>query len=135
MGYGRAYDGIGLGLALVKKLLDLNKAAIKVTIKKNTGTTFSIIFDKGETTPDEIKNKDIKEVNNTNRAVMQKKSILLVEDDLMNQVTIKRFLRDNYEITVTDSSDEAKEILKQGLATFTIRFFFPVLRDSGRLLF
>lgn len=44
MGYGRAYDGIGLGLALVKKFLDMNNAKIKVKSVKGEGTTFTINF-------------------------------------------------------------------------------------------
>ena len=48
MGYGRAYEGIGLGLAMVKKVLDLNNADINVESKKGEGTTFSINFGRGE---------------------------------------------------------------------------------------
>jgi|GEM_PF-871748 len=43
-GYTRAYEGIGLGLALVKKYLDLHEACITVTSTKGKGTTFSITF-------------------------------------------------------------------------------------------
>ena len=44
MGYGRAYDGIGLGLSLVEKVLSLNNARVMVESKKEEGTTFSINF-------------------------------------------------------------------------------------------
>jgi signal transduction histidine kinase len=44
MGYGRAYDGIGLGLSLVEKVLFLNNAKVMVESKKEEGTTFSINF-------------------------------------------------------------------------------------------
>ncbi len=43
-GYTRAYEGIGLGLALVKKYLDLHDASISVSSTKGQGTTFSITF-------------------------------------------------------------------------------------------
>jgi|GEM_PF-3060489 len=46
MGYGRAYDGVGLGLALVKKFVDLNKAKISLETKKGFGTTFTINYGK-----------------------------------------------------------------------------------------
>ena len=39
--------------------------------------------------------------------------VLLVEDDEINQLTIKRFLSGKYTIIMTDSSDEAIEILKK----------------------
>ncbi len=43
-GYTRSYEGIGLGLSLVKSYADLNNAEIKVNSKKNKGSVFSVIF-------------------------------------------------------------------------------------------
>lgn len=43
-GYTRSYEGIGLGLSLVKNYADLNNAEVTVTSKKNIGSTFSVIF-------------------------------------------------------------------------------------------
>ena len=43
-GYTRTYEGIGLGLSLVKSYAELNNAEIKVASKKDIGTTFSVIF-------------------------------------------------------------------------------------------
>jgi signal transduction histidine kinase len=40
----RNYEGTGLGLALVKKYVEINKAKILVKSKKNKGTTFTLIF-------------------------------------------------------------------------------------------
>ncbi len=40
--YSRPYEGNGLGLALVKKYLDLNNAKIEVESKKGIGTTFRV---------------------------------------------------------------------------------------------
>jgi signal transduction histidine kinase len=44
-GYGRRYDGNGLGLALVKKYSEMNNAEIIVESKKGIGTTFTVIFE------------------------------------------------------------------------------------------
>jgi|CZKP01.1.fsa_nt_gi CheY-like chemotaxis protein len=38
--------------------------------------------------------------------------VLIVEDDLMNQTVIKRFLEKRFDTTITDSSDNVPEILK-----------------------
>ena len=46
MGYGRAYEGIGLGLSMVKNFLNLNNATISIDSKKGKGTTFTINFGK-----------------------------------------------------------------------------------------
>jgi PAS domain S-box-containing protein len=44
VGYTRTYDGVGLGLSLVKKFLSLLGADISVRSKKGVGTTFTITF-------------------------------------------------------------------------------------------
>lgn len=43
-GYTRKFEGNGLGLALVKKYIDLNKATIKVESRKGFGSTFTVSF-------------------------------------------------------------------------------------------
>lgn len=43
-GYTRSYEGNGLGLALVKKYCELNKAEIFIDSIKGKGTTFTIVF-------------------------------------------------------------------------------------------
>lgn len=45
-GQKRKYEGNGLGLALVKKYVEINRAEIKVASEKNKGTVFSVIFSK-----------------------------------------------------------------------------------------
>lgn len=44
-GHKRQYEGNGLGLALVKKYLELNRAEITVDSEKNIGSVFSVTFD------------------------------------------------------------------------------------------
>jgi PAS domain S-box-containing protein len=46
MGYKREFEGNGLGLALVKKYVELNNAEIFVKSQKKKGTCFKIIFSK-----------------------------------------------------------------------------------------
>ncbi len=43
-GYTRTYDGVGLGLTLVKEYAEINNIELNVKSKKNKGTTFSLIF-------------------------------------------------------------------------------------------
>jgi signal transduction histidine kinase len=47
-GYTRRFEGNGLGLALVKKYVELNNAKIYVESKKGTGTVFTVIFHCGK---------------------------------------------------------------------------------------
>lgn len=44
VGFSRNFEGTGLGLYLVKKFCDLNKAELKFKSKKGEGTTFEVIF-------------------------------------------------------------------------------------------
>ena len=48
-GYKREFEGNGLGLALVKKYIELNRAEINVESEKNIGSVFSVVFDKEAT--------------------------------------------------------------------------------------
>ncbi len=45
MGYTRPYEGTGLGLALVKGFIDLNRAKIKVNSEPDKGSIFTVILD------------------------------------------------------------------------------------------
>lgn len=110
MGYGRAYDGIGLGLAMVKKVFDLNSVLIKVESKKGVGTTFTINFGKV------VEDKPIIRLENIihKSEETRKMFVLLVEDDLLNQFTIKRFIEKKHTAIVADSSEKALEILNNG---------------------
>lgn len=44
-GHKRQFEGNGLGLALVKKYCELNRAEIRVESEKNVGSVFSVVFD------------------------------------------------------------------------------------------
>ncbi|MFA4924189.1 MAG: ATP-binding protein [Ignavibacteriaceae bacterium] len=44
-GYSRKFEGSGLGLALVKKYVELNNAAISVSSEKGKGSKFTVMFD------------------------------------------------------------------------------------------
>ncbi len=46
VGQKREFEGNGLGLALVKKYVELNKAEIKVESRKQVGSTFTITFNR-----------------------------------------------------------------------------------------
>lgn len=114
MGYGRAYEGVGLGLSLVKKFIETINGKLNIESKKGNGTTVSINFgkvikkDSRETEPIKIKVPPGKLL-----PVKKDKLVLLVEDDVMNQATIKRIIKNRYELLIADSSDSAMEILRE----------------------
>jgi len=62
VGHKRQYEGNGLGLALVKKYIELNHAEISIESKKNNGSVFSVVFDKDlKFLQSHHSNKEIKE--------------------------------------------------------------------------
>ncbi|MBI3124040.1 MAG: PAS domain S-box protein [Ignavibacteriales bacterium] len=112
MGYGRAYEGVGLGLSLVQKFLQLNNAEISVQSIKGEGTTFSLYFEHLLIPAENnlLSDKPIDVVMKVNADY--KPIALIVEDDAINQFTIRNFLKDNYQSKVIDSSDYAIEMLR-----------------------
>jgi PAS domain S-box-containing protein len=112
MGYGRAYDGLGIGLSIVKKIITLNKYSINMESEKGKGTTFSINFGKVAKYHETKSKAEISDNIIPEPEELSNKLVLLVEDDLMNQVTIKKFLGNKYKAITTDSSDGALEMLK-----------------------
>jgi len=112
MGYSRAYEGVGLGLPLAKKFLELNNASISVVSKKGEGTTFTVAFVKTMNPKKEIAVPK-KIINNSIPAVRERnETVLIVEDDLINRNMITRFLKGYYHSLSVSSSDEALHTLK-----------------------
>jgi PAS domain S-box-containing protein len=59
VGQKREYEGNGLGLALVKEYVELNKASISVESEKNKGSVFSVTFEKTYSTVSQREGKNI----------------------------------------------------------------------------
>ncbi len=112
IGYGRAYEGIGLGLSMVKNFLNLNNATISIDSEKEKGTTFTINFGKSLQPLAEKITKIKIDRTFVKQETQSKPLVLIVEDDAINQTTIIRFIKDSYNTISTDSSDEAIELLK-----------------------
>jgi signal transduction histidine kinase/CheY-like chemotaxis protein len=106
----RKYGGSGLGLTIVKQLVELQGGIINVTSEVNKGTifTFSLSFRKDfsehktEVTPflSLTKSLDLK--------------ILVVEDNLLNQMLVEKVLRNwNCEVDIVDTGFAAIQILNE----------------------
>ncbi len=105
----RKFGGVGLGLSIVKSLVDLHKGQIEITSKQHVGTQCKILLDyeiplvKTETTT--YLKKDFKESGNI--------SILVVEDNPINQMVIKIIAKnwDDCEVQFANNGEEGLKIL------------------------
>jgi len=117
----RMYGGTGLGLPIVKKLLELQNSSINVKSEFGVGSEFSFTlnFRKGESI---VKNGDVEKLYNEDLS-LKGTSILMVEDNTINQIVLKQFLNRwgcNYEIA--ENGAIAVEKVKQN-------FYDVVLMD------
>lgn len=108
----RKFGGTGLGLTIVKQLVELQSGTISVESKVNAGTTFFITlpFIKGD-------GKDIFQKTNENDTPYDKLKnikILLVEDNNMNQMVAKKVLsRWQVETDIADNGKIAIDKINQ----------------------
>lgn len=105
------YQGTGLGLPIVKKLLELFNSKIQVRSEEGEGSVFSfeIEFEQGAEAESvrHLGGDDTAEAvtNNTRR-------ILIVDDNRINQVVTQRILeKRDFECLVAHSGEEAIEIV------------------------
>jgi PAS domain S-box-containing protein len=104
----RKYGGTGLGLTIVKQLIEMQGGNISVRSKVGEGSTFSFnIKFKKNSHPDTEK-----KVTNESQEpeFTEKLSILLVEDNSLNQILAKKVLGDwNWDVDVAENGLVALE--------------------------
>ena len=105
------YQGTGLGLTIVKRLLELFGSSISLESKLGIGTTFTftIAFNYDPDKTIEIINNIVVDLSSN-----QAYKILIVEDNKINQlVTLKILKKANYLGTIVDDGFQALDILEK----------------------
>ena len=105
------YQGTGLGLPIVKKLVELFGSEIKVNSVEGEGSVFNftVEFEKGAEA-EEVKRLG---VDAAEAAGKISNKILIVDDNRINQLVTRRILeKKDFECLLASSGEEALEILK-----------------------
>jgi len=107
--YTRKYQGAGLGLSIVKKLVDLMSGSIDIESAVGEGTSINVVL------PFKLPVEE--SISNHQEAVhikdKQKLRILLAEDDPSNQFAMIKLLeKAGYEVMLAENGKQAIDLLK-----------------------
>jgi signal transduction histidine kinase/ActR/RegA family two-component response regulator len=101
-------QGTGLGLTIVKKLLEASKSSINLKSKPGEGSTFSF------TLSFQILKHLLQDKILDNNSILNGKKILIVDDNRINQIVTKKILENNGMLgAVAESGDIAIKKLQQ----------------------
>lgn len=106
----RKFGGTGLGLTIVKNLVEMQNGEIEVKSKPGSGTTF--IF----SLPYLISSKpvEVKENNDSSTLDISKLKILIAEDNKVNQMVIKKTFSDwNTSVDIAENGVKVLEALRE----------------------
>lgn len=103
-GIGRSYEGVGIGLTIVKRFCEMINAKISLKSSPNSGSKFTLRFSDKKvdhsTDNDDMTDTDIHKKPHD-------KKILVVEDDFTNRELVKIYLSENYNLVFAASANEA----------------------------
>jgi signal transduction histidine kinase/DNA-binding response OmpR family regulator len=104
----RRFGGTGLGLNIVKQLVELHDAEIQVKSKEGRGSEFFFVFNYKKAKSTEIKDKTFSDEK------LQKLKILLCEDNFLNQKLVTSVIHNfGFELDIAENGEAGIELLSK----------------------
>ncbi|OGT31579.1 MAG: hypothetical protein A3E87_00305 [Gammaproteobacteria bacterium RIFCSPHIGHO2_12_FULL_35_23] len=112
--YSRKYGGVGLGLAIVRQLIDLMQGKISVDSEYGVGTTFTCEFVFNLPNEEQMEELQSGSEASFNKEKLKASKVLLVEDNLLNQKVVTKMLeRLNCQVDIAVDGSEALVKMKR----------------------
>ncbi|KMT64601.1 PAS domain S-box protein [Catenovulum maritimum] len=110
----RLYGGTGLGLAIVKELLSLMNGSIQVDSKIGKGSCFKLEIPMQVSESQDREDELVKPVLISPNTSIEKKKILLVEDNFINQQVAKSMVENlGYLVEIAEHGEQAISMLNE----------------------
>lgn len=107
MGDDRPYEGVGLGLTITKRLVDLMNGEITVESQPKKGSCFSVRFPLLSEEIDELLPHPPAPITPESIAMIPRFRVLVVEDNKETQMLVSRLLKPMCQVTIVHTYDDA----------------------------